>query len=84
MFIYLCLRAKHAEERQVGKRGVLGKYCRKTYKTPSQKVSSVAVLVQSALMSKVIALGGETPSNGVRNTNVHKTAEAKQNLTQDI
>lgn len=40
-------------------------HSRKTYKTPSRRVSSAAELIQSALMSKMIARRGRMCLNGV-------------------
>lgn len=59
-----------------GGRGV-SKYSRKTYSTPSHRVSSAAELIQSALMSKMIAWRAKCDhTKGEIDT--HKTAEAKE------
>lgn len=56
--------------------GWLGKYSRKTYKTPSHRDSSAAELIQSALMTKDDCLEGRNVIKRGK-IDVHKTAEAK-------
>lgn len=72
--------------KEEAKGGEVSKYSRKTYMTPSHTVSSAAELIQSALMSNMIAWRAKCDHKRLRWTSIKQQGQKKYKIhpTQDI